>query len=127
MKQTFIPLPVDRLVEIVLDISDSGTYEMPKAHAFDGCRVKVVINVPEEWAENINPAGIAEQFKASGATHVKAPVVRVLRKDVVRDERHVVDLPLEDSLRLFAEETKITDAERRIDFAAKVAREADAR
>lgn len=127
MKQKFVPLPVEELVEYVVDINESGTYPILEAHSFEGFRVKLVINVPEEWVENIDPAGIAKQFRLAGASHVKTPEVRVIRKDVVRDERHHVDVPLEESLRLFADETKIQDAERRIAFAAKVAREADDR
>jgi len=121
----FIRLPVDRLVEVVLDFDESGGSQITAPPDLEGCRIKLILNVPEEVAESIDPEAERQEILKLGASHVKTPEVRIIRKDVQRDDRHHIDVPLEESLRMFAEETQISDSDRRVEFAATLAREAD--
>jgi hypothetical protein len=44
---------------------------------------------------------------------------------VKRDDRHDVELSLEESIRVFAEETRPADVGEKVAFAVEIAREAD--
>jgi len=125
LEKTFIPLPVDRLVVVDLRVEEGAVVGLPKSSDVAGCLVKVRIEVPAEQIDVFDKEFLRQQIIELGAAHVRAVEVRVLRREAVRDDRHAVELSIEDSLRIFAEETKIQDAERRIAFAAALAREAD--
>lgn len=124
MTEEFVELPVDRLIEFTvhLGMDFDGRVTLPEV---SGARVKPVIFIPAERVDLLDRVGLVADLKSKGATAVKAPVVHVVRSVERRDERHDVDLPLEESLRLFAEETGVTDPGR-IEMALKLAREADA-
>lgn len=124
MNETILPLPVDRLVEVVyqLDRDFDGVFEVPPS--VEGARVKPVVYVPEEKLELVRKDELRELLLRAGAVYVKAPTVHVIRKRRRRDERHDVELDLEASLAIFAEETGADAA--KVEFAAALAREADA-
>lgn len=125
MKVTCHQIPISRLVEVAVDVAVDGTCRWSHVSRLDGCRVKLTVSVPEELVDTVSVDSLVERAKTLGAEHVRTPEVRVVRKDVVRDERHHVDVPLEESLRIFAEETKVSGIDRLVEFAASVAREAD--
>lgn len=124
-REEFLPLPVDRPLELVwdLDADWDGTLALPDV---TGARVKCVLRVVEERAALADPAALRRRVLEAGAVFCKTPEVVVLRRRELRDERHAVDLPLEESLRLFAAETLVPDPEAKVAFAAALAREADA-
>ena len=121
----FVPLPVERTIEIRFELDEdwNGDLEFPDVV---GARVKPVIFVAEERANLVDRDAIRSTLEELGAIYVRTPLVHVVRKVVRRDERHDVEIPLEDSIELFAEETKPRDAEAKIAFAVALAREADA-
>lgn len=121
----FVPTPADRTVEVRVELGEDweGGIEFPDVR---GARVKPVIFVAEERADLVDREAIRTVLEELGAVYVRTPLVHVVRKVVRRDERHAVDLPLEESIRLFAEETTPRDAGEKIAFALELAREADA-
>lgn len=127
VRENFLPLPVDRTLELRWDLGNGfpadGEPEIPDVA---GARVKLVIFVAEESVMHLDRDGLRDRILSAGAKYCKAPVVHVVRKAEHRDARHAVDVPLEESLRLFAEETKPREAEDKVEFAAGLAREADA-
>ena len=92
----------------------------------DGSRIKPVVLVPDNVADQLDRHALRQRILDLGATYCKVPVVHVLRERVARDERHRTELSLEESLEIFAEETRPPDAEAKVAFAAELAREADA-
>jgi len=122
----FLPLPVEPTLEIRFELDEAwdGAWRLPAA--VSGARVKPVVSVPEARAEAVDRAALRRAVLEAGAVYCKLPEVHVRRREVRRDERHDVELPLEESLRIFAEETRPRDAERFVEFAAALAREADA-
>lgn len=126
VKHHFLPLPADRTLEIRWDLDDDfdGSFEFPDG--VSGARVKPVIHVPEGKVGLVDRDGLRKVLLDAGAIYCKAPTVHVARRKVKRDERHAVEVPLEESLRIFAEETNPRDPDRRVEFAAALAREADA-
>lgn len=122
VSEHFLPLPVDRTLELRWDVGVVPE-EMEIPDVVDA-RVKPVVYVEEGAIFD------AEKFKKvlleAGAKYVRSPLVHVVRRETRRDERHDVEIPLEESLGLFAEETSPRDPEGKIEFAAAVAREADA-
>jgi hypothetical protein len=126
VRENFLPLPVDRTVELRIEIGESFDGEIGGFPDLAGARVKPVVFVPEERAELFDRDALREKLEEAGAIYVKAPTVHTIRRVVRRDARHDVDVPLEESLRIFAEETKPRDADAKVEFAAALAREADA-
>lgn len=125
--QHFVPLPVDRTVELRLEFGADWDGEIVYARSdVEGARVKPVVFVAEEKADLVDREAIRATLVELGAVYVRAPMVHVVRNVVRRDERHDVEIPLEESIRLFAEETKPRDAEAKVAFALELAREADA-
>ncbi len=90
-----------------------------------GARIKPVILIPEEAVSFLDRHAIRQKILDFGAVYCKVPIVHVLRERVKRDDRHRVELSLEESLRIFAEETRPEDPEGKVKFAAALAREAD--
>lgn len=127
LREDVVDLPVDRMLELVWDLGDDfdGTFPV-SAEDVSGARVKPVVFCPEEKLELVDKAALRDALLDAGAVYVKAPTVHVVRKKERRDERHDVELELEASLELFAEETRVRDPEGKIAFAAELAREADA-
>jgi hypothetical protein len=125
---SFLPLPVDRTIELRIEIGEdfSGDFELGNLDRFVGARVKPVLYVRESAVETVDRSALRDAILALGAKYVKTPIVHVVRRIVRRDERHDVELDLEDSLRLFAEETGVSDPERKVAFAVALARESDA-
>jgi hypothetical protein len=127
LENHFLPLPVDRTIELRWDLSEDFDGVLPvDPKEVDGARVKPVIYVPEEKADLVDRDGLRSDLLGMGAVYCKAPTVHVVRKKVQRDDRHAVEVPLEESLRMFAEETNPRDPDARVEFAATLAREADA-
>ena len=125
--QHFVPLPVDRTIELRFELGEDwdGNLVFSKGDV-EGARVKPVVFVAEERADLVDRDAIRATLEELGAVYVRAPLVHVVRKVVRRDERHAVEIPLEDSIELFAEETKPRDAAEKVAFAVALAREADA-
>jgi hypothetical protein len=121
VRENFLPLPVDRTLELRLEFGENlGDVDVR------GARVKPILFVPEEKADLVDREALRAKLIERGAVYVKAPTVHVIRKAIKRDERHRADVPLEESLRLFAGETRPRDADAKGEFAAALAREADA-
>jgi hypothetical protein len=127
VRNDLYPLPVDRTVELrfELGLDWDGEFDLD-SEVIRGARVKPVVFVDEEKADLVDRDAMKEMISSLGAIYVRTPAVHVIRKRVKRDERHDVEIPLEESLRLFAEETRPEDAEEKIDYAVALAREADA-
>lgn len=121
----FLPLPAEPTREVRFNLDDDwdGTWSLNSD--VSGARVKPVVSVPEGSAEAVDRAALRKLILDAGAVYCKQPEVHVRRREVRRDARHDVELSLEDSLRIFAEETQPRDAERFVKFAAAIAREAD--
>jgi hypothetical protein len=129
VRENFLPLPVDRTLELRIELGEDfdGDLDLLLVDVdVRDARVKPVVFVPEERVDLLDRETLRERILAIGAKYCKAPVVHVVRKVVRRDVRHDAEIPLEDSLRIFAEETKPRDTEEKIAFAAELAREADA-
>lgn len=126
VREDFLPLPVDRTVEIRLDLDLDFAGDFDVRDDLEGARVKPVVFVPEERADLVDREALRTALLERGAVYVKAPLVHVVRREAKRDARHDVEVPLEESLRLFVEETRPRDAEAKVEFAAALAREADA-
>jgi hypothetical protein len=124
----FVPLPADRTIELRFELGEDwdGGFEPADFPDVLGARVKPVLFVAEERADLVDREAIRATLEELGAIYVRAPLVHVVRKVVRRDERHDVEIPLEESIGLFAEETKPRDAEAKVAFALELAREADA-
>ena len=124
----FVPLPVERTIELRLELEADwdGGFEPTDFPDVLGARVKPVVFVVEERANLLDREALRASLEELGAVYVRTPLVHVLRKVVRRDERHDVEIPLEESIELFAEETKPRDAEAKVAFAVALAREADA-
>lgn len=90
-----------------------------------GARIKPVILIPEEVVNLLDRHALKKIILDLGAVYCKVPIVHVLKKRAKRDDRHRVELSLEESLKLFAEETRPEDPEEKVKFAAALAREAD--
>lgn len=90
-----------------------------------GARIKPVILIPEEVVNLLDRHAVRQKILDFGAVYCKVPIVHVLRKRTKRDDRHRVELSLEESLKIFAEETRPEDSEGKVKFAASLAREAD--
>ena len=123
----FLPLPAEPTRELRWDLPEDWDGAIPvDADLVRGARVKPVVTVPEARLAALDPEALRARILELGATYCKAPLVHVLRKRTARDERHATELPLEDSLAIFAEETRVRDPEEAVRFAAALAREADA-
>lgn len=114
-----LPLPVDRTLELRWDALPDG--DLPDVA---GARVKPVLFLDEVESTTFDRGAFKERLREAGAVYVKAPVVHVLRRRSARDDRHAADVPLEESLRMFAQETHC--GVDHVEFAAALAREADA-
>lgn len=90
-----------------------------------GARIKPVILIPEEVVNLLDRHALKQRILDLGAVYCKVPIVHVLRNRVKRDERHRVELSLEESLGIFADETRPKDSEGKVKFAVSLAREAD--
>lgn len=127
IREEFIPLPVDRLLELASDWVDGRLdLDLRALPALRGATVKLTVRVPEEQLAEFDREGLRAAVLAAGAAACRAPTVHVIRREERRDARHAAELPLEDSLRIFAEEVRAPDAGERVAFAAALAREADA-
>lgn len=124
VRENFLPLPVDRALELRFDVGEVPE-ELEIPDVVDA-RVKPVVYVEEGGLETFDAEKLRQVLLEAGAKYVKSPIVHVVRKVVRRDERHDVEIPLEFSLELFAEETRPREAEEKVAFAAALAREADA-
>ena len=124
-RERFVELPVDRHVELLLDFAEDPDLAIDEG-LVRGARVKPVVVIPEEKLETFDRDALREAVLAAGAEYCRAPEVRVVRKRTKRDERHSADVPLEESLRIFAAETRARDSDAKVAFAAELAREADA-
>lgn len=120
--ETVLPLPIDRTLEIRWDVGD----DLSALPDVAGARVKPVVFVREEDAAALDLVDLRNRILGAGAVYCRAPIVHVVRSEVKRDARHAADVPLEESLRIFAEETRPEDAGAKVEFAAGLAREADA-
>ena len=125
-RERFLPLPVDRHVELTFEFPETIDLAVFDSNVVVGARVKPIVIVSEEKLETLDREAIRRAILEKGAVHCRAPEVRVVRRKVKRDERHAADVPLEESLRIFAEETRARNAEWKVGFAAELAREADA-
>lgn len=128
-RERFVPLPVDRLVEISITIAENWDGRLDRFFRPEdvrGARVKVVATVPEARLADFDRETLRSLILAAGAVHCRAPEVRVVRRKVRRDERHDAEISIEESLRIFAEETRAKGTEGKVRFAAELAREADA-
>jgi hypothetical protein len=121
----FLPLPVDRTIELRFDLGDDWDGAIELEPDLTGARVKPVVHVAEAVVERFDRNGLKDRILEAGATYCKAPVVHVVRTVVKRDDRHDVELSLEESIRVFAEETRPADAGEKVVFAVEIAREAD--
>ena len=123
----FLPLPVEptREIRFELDADWDGRWKIDP-ELVRGARIKPVVFVPEERASEVDKASLRQLFLDTGATYCKLPEVHVHRKEVRRDARHDVELSIEESLWLFASETRPKNTEDKVLFAAALAREADA-
>jgi hypothetical protein len=129
VRENFIPLPVDRTIEVRLELAENfdGDLDLLLTDLdFRDARVKPVLFVPEAVVDLLSRDALRESILQAGALYCRTPIVHVVRTVVHRDERHDVEIPLEESLRIFAEETKPRDADGKVSFAAELAREADA-
>lgn len=123
----FLDLDADPTLEVRFELPAEWDGAFPlEGAALKGARVKPVVFVPEELSAEVDRHALRSAILETGAVYCKVPIVQVARKKVKRDERYAVELPLEESLRIFAEETRAEDAERLVKFAAALAREADA-
>lgn len=120
-----VPLPVERTLELTFEFDAAWDGALPDFGDVDGARVKPVLFVPEELTDLVDREAWRDALLEAGATYVKTPTVHVVRRRTKRDERHAAQLSLEESLRIFAEETGGAPKER-IEFAAALARDADA-
>jgi len=125
----------NRLIRTGADPTVEVTFELPAdwdgkfpldPGAVKGTRVKPVVVLPEELVSGVDRHALRTAILDAGALYCKVPFLRVIRRKQTRDRRHAPDLPLEESLRIFAEETKTEDPEEVVKFAAALAREADA-
>lgn len=125
LKEKLIKLPVSRLLELTweLDSTFEGIIDIEADVA--GARVKPVLYVPEEKLKLVDKNQLTQDLINAGASYIKAPTIHTIRKKVKRDDRHDVELSIEESLEIFAEETKVRDVDVKIAFAAELAREAD--
>lgn len=126
VRQNFLPLPVDRTLELRFDLGDEFDGTLDLDVDVEGARVKPVVFVPEGKVDLLDREEIQRALLAAGAKYVKVPVVHVVRTVAHRDERHDVEISLEESIRIFAEETKPRDVDEKVAFAAALARESDA-
>jgi hypothetical protein len=125
-KDTFLPLPVDRTIELRFELDEDwdGAIDLdPEALA--GARVKPIVFVAGAVVDRFDRDDLRLRIIHAGAIYCRAPLVHVVRTVVRRDERHAVEVPLEESLRMFAEETSPAGADRKVAFAAGLARAAD--
>jgi len=125
MRDRFIETGADPTLEVrwELDTGWNGRFAIPESVA--GARVKPVVYVSEELSDQVDRHGLRTEILEAGAIYCKVPTVHVARRKVKRDARHEVELTIEESLRLFAEETKPSDPKGLVKFAAKLARAAD--
>lgn len=119
----FVPLPVDPTIEVAVRMDLETEFEIPRD--VRGARVKLVVYVPEARAAEVDRGALRAKLLDAGAVYARDPVVHVVRDEAKRDERHAVDVPLEESVRIFADETRPERAEEKIAFALELAREAD--
>jgi len=126
VENKFLESHADPVREIRLDLDADWDGEIPiRAKEVDGARVRLMIYVPEAAAGRVDRVGIRASTLKMGALYCKVDVY-VLRSAVKRDPRHRDELSIEESLRIFGEETRPAGVEKRIEFAAALAREADA-
>lgn len=128
-KETFLPLPATPAVELSFELGEDWDGRLAGLGLPEGIRgaaVKLVLLVAEERVAELDREALREMVLAAGAASCRPPVVHVTRRREARDARHAAELPLEDSLRIFAEEVRAPDAAERVAFAAALAREADA-
>jgi hypothetical protein len=129
VREEFIPLPVTPVVELSFDLGedwDGRLAGLGIPEGIAGASVKLVLRVAEERVAELDRDAIRAAVLAAGAVSCRAPVVHVTRRRDARDARHAAELPLEDSLRIFAEEVRAPEPAERVAFAAALAREADA-
>ena len=127
VEHRFLDVSADPTIEVRFEIPASWDGRFPlNPEALTGTRVKPVVLVPEELASEVDRHALRQEILEAGAVYCKVPIVQVARRKVKRDARHAVELPLEESLRLFAAETRTEDPETVVEFAAALAREADA-
>lgn len=123
----FIPLPATPLLELHWEITDRGQLDdMALGRNVTDAIVKPVVVITEHLAELFNRQALKTLIESMGAKHCRTPIVHVVRKQITRDERHTTELPIEESLGLFADETHTSTAGPRVAYAAALAREADA-
>lgn len=131
VRENFLPLPVDRLLELRWELGEdfAGEYALDERSLEAikaGARVKPVIFVPESKLELVDREAVRTWLLELGAKYVRAPLIHVARRTTRRDARHDVEIPLEESIRIFADETRPRDKVAKRVFAAALAREADA-
>lgn len=124
---TFLPLPAEPTRELVLELGDDwdGAWEFDP-EVVRGARVKPVVYVPEGRLALLDRDALRKAIVEAGATYCRTPTIHVSRLREKRDARHDAELPLEESLRIFGEETRARDLAEKVAFAAELAREADA-
>lgn len=125
MKERFIKLPANRLVAIDVRVPDCGKWSVPTDGLDRSCIVKLTITVPEHRLQEVDRKTI-QTYVQSFVHQCRTPDVVVLRRTAKRDAEHRPELPLVESLQLFAQETNPPDPKHKVQFAAQLAREADA-
>jgi hypothetical protein len=127
IEHRLLDVSADRTIEVRFELPAEWDGRFPlDPEALTGARVKPVVLVPEELASEVDRHALRAEILDAGAAYCKVPAVQVARRRVKRDARHETALPLEESLRIFAEETKPERAEEVLRFAAALARAADA-
>lgn len=122
----FLALPVDRTIELRFDFGEdwdgSIDLDLPR---LAGARVKPVVYVSDAVVDRFDREALRHRILSAGAAYCRASLVHVVRRVARRDVRHDVALTLEESVRVFAEETAPSAVEEKVVFAVALAREAD--
>lgn len=121
IKDKFIKLPVDPIHEIVIKELD---YELDEK-LIKGSRIKPIVYIKEEKLDQFDSNLLKKRIFKLGAIYCKNPIINVIRKKIRRDSRHDFILQLEDSIKLFAKETRPKNKDKKIEFTIQLAKEAD--
>ncbi len=125
VRESWRPMPVEPMRELRWELGDGWDGKLPIRKPWvDGCRVKLVVLVPQDRAAEVDADYLRSRAWAKGAKYCKVEV-HVLRRAEVRDERHAPEVDLRTSLQLFAEEIRTRNADAKIAAAEALAREAD--
>jgi len=126
VEERFLPRPVTPAVEVEVDIPEDWDGIFPALpSSVRGALVKLTVTIPEAKLPVFDRERFREGALFMGAERVHAINLRVIRSAVKRDERHNAEVSLEESIQLFAGETKPQRAMEKVRLALSIAREAD--